>query len=184
MLLKKHILEGIAEGRVSLAFRRWKRPTVKAGGSLRTVIGVLDIQSVEEIDESSITEREAQQAGCGSLEELLADLGTRSGDLYRIAFRFAGEDPRLELREPDELSETVFWQISNKLAGFDKRSSSGPWTRATLKLISKAPGKRAPELAEDLVPQKVAAIRAALKGQLVNVLITDSVTAEDLLEDA
>ena len=33
-------------------------------------------------------------------------------------------------------------------------------------------------------PQKVAAIRAALKGRLVNVLITDSVTAEKLLEEA
>jgi DNA-binding transcriptional regulator LsrR (DeoR family) len=33
-------------------------------------------------------------------------------------------------------------------------------------------------------PQKVAAIRAALTGQLINVLITDSVTAEHLLEDA
>jgi len=33
-------------------------------------------------------------------------------------------------------------------------------------------------------PQKVAAIRAALRGQLVNVLITDSVTAQKLLEDA
>ena len=33
-------------------------------------------------------------------------------------------------------------------------------------------------------PQKVAAIRAALKGQLINVLITDSVTAHKLLEDA
>ena len=33
-------------------------------------------------------------------------------------------------------------------------------------------------------PQKVAAIRAALAGQLINVLITDSVTAEKLLEAA
>jgi DNA-binding transcriptional regulator LsrR (DeoR family) len=33
-------------------------------------------------------------------------------------------------------------------------------------------------------PQKVAAIRAALHGGIVNVLITDSVTAEKLLEDA
>ena len=33
-------------------------------------------------------------------------------------------------------------------------------------------------------PQKVAAIRAALAGQLVNVLSTDSVTARQLLGDA
>ena len=33
-------------------------------------------------------------------------------------------------------------------------------------------------------PDKVAAIRAALRGRLINVLITDSVTAEELLEQA
>jgi DNA-binding transcriptional regulator LsrR (DeoR family) len=33
-------------------------------------------------------------------------------------------------------------------------------------------------------PQKVDAIRAALRGRLINVLITDSVTAGKLLEDA
>ncbi len=33
-------------------------------------------------------------------------------------------------------------------------------------------------------PDKLAAIRAALRGRLINVLITDSVTAERLLEDA
>jgi DNA-binding transcriptional regulator LsrR (DeoR family) len=33
-------------------------------------------------------------------------------------------------------------------------------------------------------PQKVAAIAAALRGKLVNVLVTDSVTAQKLLEEA
>jgi len=33
-------------------------------------------------------------------------------------------------------------------------------------------------------PDKLPAIRAALRGQLINVLITDSATAEGLLEDA
>ena len=34
MLLKHVTLEGIRDGRITLAFRRWKRPTVKAGGTL------------------------------------------------------------------------------------------------------------------------------------------------------
>ena len=41
MLLKRETLEGIASGEITLAFRRWKRPTVKAGGRLRTRIGEL-----------------------------------------------------------------------------------------------------------------------------------------------
>lgn len=31
MLFTAAVLEGIAAGRVTLAFRRWRRPTVKAG---------------------------------------------------------------------------------------------------------------------------------------------------------
>jgi hypothetical protein len=34
MLLKRAILDGIADGRISLVFRRWRRPTVKKGGTL------------------------------------------------------------------------------------------------------------------------------------------------------
>jgi hypothetical protein len=29
MLFSQHILDGIAEGRITLAFRRWKRPSVE-----------------------------------------------------------------------------------------------------------------------------------------------------------
>ena len=60
MLLDKRTREEIAAGRVTLAFRRWKRPTVKAGGTLRTPIGVLEIRSVEPIDEAAITDEEAR----------------------------------------------------------------------------------------------------------------------------
>ena len=73
MLLKQRVLNGIAEGRITLAFRRWKRPTVKAGGSLRTVIGVLAIESVDVVDEESITKQDAKRAGYAAREELLTD---------------------------------------------------------------------------------------------------------------
>jgi len=44
MLIKRDILERIAGRKVDLAFRRWKRPTVKTGGRLRTEIGELAIE--------------------------------------------------------------------------------------------------------------------------------------------
>ena len=56
MLLKMDILRQVKEGRVTLAFRRWKRPTVKAGGSLRTPVGVLAIEAVDKVDELDITD--------------------------------------------------------------------------------------------------------------------------------
>lgn len=39
MLLPKQLWDPIARGEVTLAFRRWRRPTVRAGGSLRSPAG-------------------------------------------------------------------------------------------------------------------------------------------------
>lgn len=49
MLFKKAFLEKIRDGRVTLAFRRWRRPTVKSGGTLLTAVGELPIVSVTQV---------------------------------------------------------------------------------------------------------------------------------------
>lgn len=46
MLIKQQILEQIAKGKVRLAFRRWQRLTVRAGGQLHTAIGILAIDAI------------------------------------------------------------------------------------------------------------------------------------------
>ena len=151
MLLKRQVLEGITEGRITVAFRRWKRPTVKAGGSLRTVIGVLAIESVEIVDEKKITKQDAKRAGYESRQELLAELNARNeGKLYRIALYHAGADPRHELRERGQLSKDELDDVKTRLARMDARSSSGSWTTTTLKLIAKNPSKRSAELADSV----------------------------------
>ncbi|MXY72535.1 MAG: hypothetical protein F4Y97_05790 [Dehalococcoidia bacterium] len=151
MLLKRETLEGIAEGRITLAFRRWKRPTVRAGGELRTAVGVLAIDAVDAISESDITDADAHSAGYAARGALLAELNRRSdGDLYRVAVRLAGEDPRPALREQDTLDGGAIATIAARLARFDRSSRHGPWTDAVLRLIETSPGVRAPDLAASL----------------------------------
>jgi hypothetical protein len=151
MLLKRRVLCGIVEGRITLAFRRWKRPTVKQGGSLRTAMGVLAIDSVNVIDVARITKQDAHQAGYSSRTDLLAELNNRqSGEVYRIVLRYAGADPRHELRQQSELSEDELDELKKRLARMDARSSQGPWTITTLQLIATDPGRRATELAESI----------------------------------
>ena len=43
VLFKQASLDKIARNEVTLAFRRWKRPTVKAGSRVRTASGVVRI---------------------------------------------------------------------------------------------------------------------------------------------
>ena len=57
MLFRQDDLRRIAAGEVTVAFRRWRRPTVKAGGVLRTRLGVLAIESVDEVGRASCRER-------------------------------------------------------------------------------------------------------------------------------
>lgn len=151
MLLKRATLEGIAGGRITIAFRRWKRPTVRAGGELRTTIGVLAIEAVDAISESDITEGDARRAGYPARDALLTDLNRRpDGDLYRVAVRLAGDDPRTALREQDTLDGDAIEVIAARLARFDQASRHGPWTETVLRLIEASPGVRAPDLAVSL----------------------------------
>ena len=151
MLLKRETLEGIAEGRITLAFRRWKRPTVRAGGELRTAIGVLAIDGVDAVSEGDITDSDASSAGFPTRDALIAELNRRpEGDLYRVALHLAGDDPRTALREQDALDGEAVAAIAARLARFDRSSRHGPWTETVLRLIETSPGVRAPDLAASL----------------------------------
>ena len=63
MILRQRFLEGIRGGSVTLAFRRWRRPSVRAGGTLLTTVGQLEIVSVDEVATTRISHSEARRAG-------------------------------------------------------------------------------------------------------------------------
>lgn len=146
MLLRQDILDGIAAGRVTLAFRRWQRPTVRAGGTLRTAIGVVGIDAVDVVDESGISEADATRSGFASRAALLADL-RRAGTLYRITLHLAGEDPRIALRAAVADDPAARQAILDRLAAIDARAADGAWTARTLQLIAVHPGVWAGKLA-------------------------------------
>ncbi len=148
MLFKQNILDGIVAGRVTLAFRRWRRPSVKDEGSLHTAVGLLSIEDVAPCSNASLTEADARAAGFDDLRTLRADLaGQRDGQLYRIAFRLLGKDPRVAVRENTDLSADQLAALLAKLARLDK---AGAWTRATLQTIAENESRRAGDLAEML----------------------------------
>lgn len=90
MLLKRDILESIARGEISLQFRRWTRPSVKAGGSLKTKLGILHIGRMDLMSPADVTVEDAQSAGFANLEEFRQWLsGMKDGPLFhRIEVRF------------------------------------------------------------------------------------------------
>jgi hypothetical protein len=150
VLFRQRFWAGLADGSITLSFRRWKRPMVKVGGRQTTPAGVLAIDDVGEIEERDITDDDARRAGFAGRAELLAELAGREGQLYRIEFHRAGEDPRIALRERAELSDDDVADLARRLARLDGASTHGPWTDAVLRLIAARPGVRAGDLAEFL----------------------------------
>ncbi len=148
MLFRVATLQKIKSGEITLAFRRWKRPTVQAGGTLTTPIGLLAIHKVDKTTFGSITSSEARRAGFASKAELVDELRSRTGSIYRIEFELAGADPRIELRKANRLSGDQLESICQKLRRMDRASRHGPWTRAILKAIDRHPRVAASQLAK------------------------------------
>jgi hypothetical protein len=142
---------GLADGSVTLAFRRWRRPAAKAGGRQRTPVGELAIDAVDPVDVGEVTEHDARRAGYADRAELLSELARHpEGTLYRIELHLAGPDPRIALREQADLTDDDWAAIAARLARLDRSSRNGPWTATVLRLIADRPAVRAPDLAASL----------------------------------
>lgn len=143
-------LAAIRRGEVDLAFRRWDRPRVRPGTRMRTSVGLIEVTAVDQVALSSLRAEDARRAGAASVAALRSALAHRTDrPVFRVRLRYAGPDPRELLREtvpgPAEIEDILRW-----LDRLDRGAASGPWTRATLALIDRHPGVRAPELAAEL----------------------------------
>lgn len=158
MLLKRHVLDGIVDGSIALVFRRWRKPTVKAGGSLKTAVGLLAIDAVDIVALPSIKPPDARRAGYATLDDLRKELDRYGGDgdIYRIRVRHAGADPRVALRAETRLDDEALAALLGRLKRLDR---TAPWTQRALGLIARHPGRRAAELAaafgQETAPFKV-----------------------------
>jgi hypothetical protein len=145
VILRSALLDGIRDGTITLAFRRWRRPTVRSGGTLLTAAGQLSITHVAPVNRGAITAADARRAGYDSLDMLLRELDSvAEGELYKIEFGALRPDPRVALREqpPDGDDIAV---LRRKLERLDA-GPYGAWTQQALALIASHPGVRAADL--------------------------------------
>lgn len=92
MLIKREVLEAIKRGEITVQFRRWKRATVRAGGTLKTKVGVLSIGRMDPITVEAVTEEDCRKAGFRDKADFTKWLATmKDGDLCRIEIGYRGE---------------------------------------------------------------------------------------------
>jgi hypothetical protein len=151
MLFKREILDQIVQGNVTQAFRVWKKPTVKSGGTLVTSVGILKVIEVSIVGKN-IDQKELEHTGISENE--LAQQLKREGDLFRITFRYGGEDPRIALQNKVISTREEFLQVQNILKKMDS-GKFGPWTSSFLNLIQRHPETLAQHLADKLEVEKV-----------------------------
>jgi hypothetical protein len=154
MLFRRETLEGITRGEVTLAFRRWKRATVKAGGRVRTAAGVVLIGGIAVCEPSELSERDARASGFASLDELRKMLGPEDGNpVYRIALVGIAPDERAGLREAAEPTEAEWRKIDARFARWEKAAPG--YFLGILKAIGQHPAVPAAELARALGKEKL-----------------------------
>jgi hypothetical protein len=137
MLFERRLRDGLADGSITVALRRWKRPQVLAGRRYRSPDGLVEVTAVEVVD--VVTEELSRAAGFRSVAEALADLGDGDAPVTVVHLhRVDDADPR------DVLADDVV--IDDVPALRRKVERSLPH----LELIAANPGVRAPDLAAQL----------------------------------
>lgn len=153
LLFKKPFHAGLSSGAITLTFRRWQKPHVRAGGRYRChPIGVLEVDELALVPVSAITEADARDAGFdtrAALVAYLAELGplTEETEVHRVRLHHGGDGDRVELALEDQLTADDVATIRARLKKLD---GTTPWTAKTLAIIGKRPRVAASQLAKAL----------------------------------
>lgn len=146
MLFKQASLDKISRNEITLAFRRWTRPTVKAGGRVRTASGVVRIGAISIVDPSALSLSDAIAAGFASLAALKQMLGPDDGTpVYRIELNGIEADERVALRDEALLSDADWHALTVRFARWDKTAPG--YFPSILQAIAAHPEVRAATLA-------------------------------------
>jgi len=160
VIFRQAVLDGIRAGEITLAFRRWTRPTVKAGGTLLTAAGQLRIGRIRVVTAAAISAADARRAGYQTRQVLVDELDARDrGEIYRIELGGLTVDPRVALRGRAAVTADEQRVLRETLRRMDDRAAGGPWTIRVLTLIRQHPGLRAGDLClkmeQEMLPFKV-----------------------------
>lgn len=137
MLFERRLRDGLADGSITVALRRWKRTQVLPGRRYRSPDGLVEVTAVELVD--SVSPELARAAGFASAPDALADLGDGDGPITVVHLhRVEDADPR------DVLSnDPVIDDVPALLRKVERYLPH-------LELIAANPGVRAPDLADRL----------------------------------
>jgi hypothetical protein len=93
-MFSRELSEPVARGEITVSIRLWSRPQVKVGGRYRTAGVVIEVDSLEVLPFSAVTDDDVRASG-ESDRQTLRDRAAHSGEIdddtlvYRIEFHVA-----------------------------------------------------------------------------------------------
>lgn len=90
-MFSRELREAVARGKITVSIRLWSRPQVKVGGRYPTAGVVIEIDSIEVLPFSAVTDDDVRDSG-ETDREALRDRAAHSGPIhddtlvYRIEF--------------------------------------------------------------------------------------------------
>ena len=136
MLFERRLLDGLADGSITVALRRWQRTQVLPGRRYRSPDGLVEVTAVEVVD--AVDETMARAAGFTSVDEAIASLLGEGPITVVHLHRVDDPDPRDVLSNDTTIADLA--KLQKQVAPY----------RAHLDLIAANPAVRAPDLAAQL----------------------------------
>ena len=92
MQFTRRLHERIRSGEITCSVRIWKQPRVKVGGRYRLGEGVIEVDSIRQIDLRDITRSLARSSGFKGVADLLKTARHGRGEkVDLVQFRYLGE---------------------------------------------------------------------------------------------
>jgi hypothetical protein len=143
----------VAHGEITVTYRLWKSPKVKAGKLYETGFGAVRVDDVQVVPAALVSKDDVAPTGCANVAAIWELAGDHTKTrvtpetlLTRVQFTFLGDVHAAAKTAPARTID----EITAKLARLDARSPRGPWTMSVLRLIAEAPHVPARVLAAQL----------------------------------
>jgi len=147
MLFQARFHDAIHRGELTRTVRIWQRAHVRVGGRYGLGGGSIKIDRIHEAGMEALTPALARQCGFASLVELLKVAKHGPGErVFIIDFHYIDRPPARAATDTAPLDTPGLTALVKKLDAMDARATR-PWTRETLRVIAKHPGRRAGDLA-------------------------------------